>query len=302
MNKKLIIYPSWESRSYGGFLRDLENIKITDVILVRNDTHHCEKSKIQIEQIEKKCEEQSISIQYIEINHDAVRNWKNIGEGIDKNVRADDNILIDITTMSRNVVWSILYFLRSKVKNINVVYHQPQSYTKDWISREPEQPMLLFKHSGIYDLGKETTLILITGYDEERTKYMLYKYEPQKVYLLVQEGEQFNNKQRNDEAAHRAVCEDFGLSKDNILSKQIDSYSPDFGFEVVESVIKEENQSNVILASFGPKPSAISAYRCYMQHPEIALCYLPCKDYNIDYCQGIGESLNYTLNFSKEDA
>lgn len=131
---------------------------------------------------------------------------------------------------------------------------------------------------------------------------MLYKYEPQKVYLLVQKGEQFNNKQRNDEVVHRGVCEDFGLNRDNIISKQIDTYAPDFGFKIVESVIKEEKQSNVILASFGPKPSAIATYRCYMQHPEIALCYLPCKDYNIDYCQGIGESLNYTLNFSKENA
>lgn len=142
---------------------------------------------------------------------------------------------------------------------------------------------------------------LVTGFDEDRTKYMLYKYEPQKVYLLVQEGEQFNNKQRNNESAHRLVCEDFGLNKENIISKQIDSYSPDFGFEVIESVINEENQSNIILASFGPKPSAIAAYRCYMKHSEIALCYLPCKDYNVDYCQGIGESLSYTLEFPKED-
>ena len=302
MKNILILYPSWESRSYSGFLRDLKKSSFSDSIIVRNATHHCEEAKKQIEEICKKCTENSINISYLDIDNDVANNWRIIEEKIGEFVDKEDKISIDITTMSRNIVWSLLYFLRAKVKDVDIFYHKPETYNNDWISREPEQPRLLFKHSGIYDLAKRTTLILVTGFDEDRTKYMLYKYEPQKVYLLVQEGEQFNNKQRNDEATHRAVCEDFGLSKDNILSKQIDSYSPDFGFEVVESVIKEENQSNVILASFGPKPSAISAYRCYMQHPEIALCYLPCKDYNIDYCQGIGESLNYTLNFPKEDA
>ena len=187
-----------------------------------------------------------------------------------------------------------------KIKNVDVVYHQPEAYKNDWISREPEQPRLLLKHSGIYDLSQKTTLILVTGFDEERTKYMLYKYEPQKVYLLVQDGEQFDNLQRNNEDIHRIVCEDFGLNKDSIISRSINSYSQDFGFNTIESVIEEEHLSNIILASFGPKPSAVAAYRCYMRHPEIALCYLPCKEYNIDYCQGIGESVSYTLDFPTE--
>lgn len=301
MKTILILYPSWESRSYSGFLRDIKKSSFSHSIIIRNATHHCEETQKQNEEICKICSKSHIAISYLDIDGDVANNWRIIEGEIGTFVDKEDKISIDITTMSRNIVWSLLYFLRAKVKNVDIVYHKPEAYNNDWISREPEQPRLLFKHSGIYDLAKRTTLILVTGFDEDRTKYMLYKYEPQKVYLLVQEGEQFNNKKRNDEAVHRSVCEDFGLSKDNILSKRIDSYSPDFGFEVVESVIKEENLSNIILTSFGPKPSAIAAYRCYMQHPEIALCYLPCKDYNINYCQGIGDSLYYTLGFPIKD-
>lgn len=300
MKNILILYPSWESRSCSGFLRDIEKYSFSHCIIVRNATHHCNEAQKNVEEICQKCTENRINISYLDIDGDVANNWRIIEGGIGTFVDKEDKISIDITTMSRNIVWSLLYFLKAKVKNVDIVYHKPETYNNDWISREPEQPRLLFKHSGIYDLAKRTTLILVTGFDEDRTKYMLYKYEPQKVYLLVQEGEQFDNKQRNDESAHRLVCEDFGLNKENIISKQIDSYSPDFGFEVLESVVQKENQSNIILTSFGPKPSAIAAYRCYMQHPEIALCYLPCKDYNIDYCQGIGDSLSYTFKFPTE--
>jgi len=300
MKNILILYPSWESRSYRGFLRDLEKSCFSHSIIVHNATHHCEETQKQVTEICKKCRENRIDVSYLDINGDAANNWRNIEDKITSFIDKEDKISIDITTMSRNIVWSLLYFLKAKVKNVDIVYHKPETYNNDWISREPEQPRLLFKHSGIYDLAKRTTLVLVTGFDEERTKYMLYKYEPQKVYLLVQDGEQFNNKERNNEDIHRLVCEDFGLNKDNIITKSINSYSSDFGYETIESVIQEEHLSNIILASFGPKPSAIAAYKCYMEHPEIALCYLPCKDYNLDYCQGIGDSVSYTLNFPEE--
>lgn len=302
MKNILILYPSWESRSYDGFLRDLEKSSYTNCIIIRNETHHCEQAQKQVDEINKKCAENHICTSYLDIDNDVTNNWRIIEEKINTFVNNEDKIFLDITTMSRNIVWSLLYFLKAKVRTVDIIYHTPETYNNDWISREPEQPRLLFKHSGIYDLAKKTALVIVTGFDEERTKYMLYKYEPQKVYLLVQDGEQFNNKERNNESIHRLVCEDFGLNKDCIISKSINSYSSDFGFDTLESVIQEESLSNIILASFGPKPSAVAAYRCHMQHPEIALCYLPCKDYNIDYCQGIGSSVSYTLIFPIENA
>ena len=157
------------------------------------------------------------------------------------------------------------------------------------------------KHSGIYDLGKETTLIMITGFDEERTKYLLYKFEPKKVYLLVQSGQQYDNLDRNNVMIHTNICREFGLKEEDIISNHINAYSDDLGYNAINNAINAEIDSNIILASFGPKPSAVAAYRCYMQHPEIALCYLPCNEYNPKYCQGIGDSVSYTLDFPNEN-
>lgn len=301
MKKKLIIYPSWEERSSKGFLKDIQD-SFSEVILIRNSATHCEAFKEQLSQIELACQKRSITINYIDICNDAIRNWQELEKAIHTWIDINDYVFIDITTMSRNIVWTILYFLRAKKQKVDIVYHRPQTYATDWISREPNQPRLLLKHSGIYDLGKETTLIIITGFDEERTKYLLYKFAPQKVYLLIQSGRQFGNSERNNVMMHTNICREFGLKKEDIISTNIDAYSDDLGFSTIESTIKAEKGSNVILVSFGPKPSAVAAYRCYMQHPEIALCYLPCNEYNPKYCQGIGDSLSYSLIFPKEKA
>lgn len=300
MKKKLIIYPSWEERSSKGFLRDYSEHPFSEVLLIRNSMNHCELFEEQLTQIENICKEKSIKIHYVDICNDSIKNWQALNDAIEIGIGTNDQVILDITTMSRNIVWSILYFLRVKIKEVSIVYHQPNVYTDKWISREPGQPRLLFKHSGIYDLSKEITLLLITGFDEERTRYILQKYEPKRVYLLVQTGEQFNNFNRNNVDVHRKICREFGMYEDDIVSQMIDAYSADLGYSTIESIVRSEENSNIILASFGPKPSAVSAYRCYMQHPEIALCYLPCKDYNIDYCQGIGESVSYTLDFPAE--
>lgn len=61
-----------------------------------------------------------------------------------------------------------------------------------------------------------------------------------------------------------------------------------------------KGKANFILTSLGPKLSAISAYQCYLEHPEIALSYLPCKEYNVDYCHGIGDRFSKTIQFDNK--
>ena len=52
---------------------------------------------------------------------------------------------------------------------------------------------------------------------------------------------------------------------------------------VINENLRSLSDYNVILTSFGPKLSSIGVYMAYLNHPEIALCYVPCKEYNINY-------------------
>ncbi|MFQ8971721.1 MAG: hypothetical protein ACLR6V_02625 [Bacteroides uniformis] len=211
----------------------------------------------------------------------------------------EDNVFLDITTMSRNIIWASLFFFREAFKQITIIYHKPNSYSDTWISKEPETPRLLFKHSGIIELGLPTYLIIITGYDPERTRQVLGYYEPQKVFLVIQTGNQLNNNIKNTKELHLSACDNVGIS--DIEIKSIDSYDNNFGFDSINNIIMaNKGKANFILTSLGPKLSAISAYQCYLEHPEIALSYLPCKEYNVDYCHGIGDRFSKTIQFDNK--
>ena len=51
------------------------------------------------------------------------------------------------------------------------------------------------------------------------------------------------------------------------------------------------------VSSLGPKLSAISVYKTFLKHPEIALTYIPCREYNENYCEGIGDSYESEMQF-----
>jgi hypothetical protein len=52
-----------------------------------------------------------------------------------------------------------------------------------------------------------------------------------------------------------------------------------------------------VVSSLGPKLSAISVYKTFLKHPEIALTYIPCREYNENYCEGIGDSYESEMQF-----
>lgn len=79
---------------------------------------------------------------------------------------------------------------------------------------------------------------------------------------------------------------------------EIDCYSEDWEYSVIEKVISENLESfNIVVSSLGLKLSAVSVYKTFIKHPEIALTYIPCREYNVNYCEGIGDSFEGCIRF-----
>lgn len=198
------------------------------------------------------------------------------------------NILIDISTMPRDTILNLLLLLDGKENTISYVYHKPESYSADWLSRDPGRPRLLFRQSGVTKLGCQTVLLVITGFDAERTEQLISTFEPKQTLLGIQIGAQFENARKNLEK-HRGVPRG-GSSPVKVF--EVDAYSHDHGMAAIlnqiEPLIEEHN---VILSSLGPKPSAIALYQARRRFPQIALAYTPSNDFNVNYSKGIGSSL-----------
>lgn len=296
MKHTLIVYPSWEERSALGVLIDLQRYSVDEIILILNKSEKYESAvNCQLIKIQTYCEQEKVAVQRMELLGDSMEKWQIICSLIQR-LDSQKPILLDITTMSRNLLWSILHFLDDTPNPIDIIYHQPSNYAKDWVSREPEQPRLLFKHSGIMDIGRPTCLIIMTGFDVERTRQIVARYEPRKVILMLQSGTQFDNDSRNVAEEHIKSCVHMGVSEQNIEIVYINSYEDDWGYSILNlSYEKVSVDYNVIVASFGPKLGAVTCYQLNRFNPKVGLCYLPSKEYNIEYCNGINDT--YVMHY-----
>jgi hypothetical protein len=235
--------------------------------------------------MEELCKNKEIHCEHISIPEFDVKKWHKLDNFV-KNINLDVNIYLDITTMPRNVIWMLMFFIKQRYKKITAIFHIPEDYCKEWLSKDPGIPQLLFKHSGIVEFEKKTTLFVLAGYDEDRVIQLINYYEPQKVII------------RECNSRQNSPANKWKYSLTNPVIREIEQCDNTWGYEVIENEIKQIlKESNLIVASLGPKTGAISVYQCFTKYPQIALSYVPCKEFNEHYSKGYKETLTKEISF-----
>jgi hypothetical protein len=110
-----------------------------------------------------RCETRKISL------FSPVGTWRTLREDLTSQVVAATEVTVDITTMPRDVIWIAFSFLHDLGCIVNYVYHKPEKYDSDWLSRDPDRPRLVYKLSGEALFGLPTTMMILTGFDVRRT-------------------------------------------------------------------------------------------------------------------------------------
>lgn len=196
--------------------------------------------------------------------------------------------MVDFTTMPRETLWGALSILRDQRRATSYVYHTPKDYHAEWLSQNPGRPRLVYKLSGIATLGRQTCLIISTGFDPERTRQLMWFYEPRRVLLGFQTGEQFQNQQKNIERHREALREEY--REFEVQEFELDAYAEDREASLMKQVTEFRDNHNIVMTSLGPKLGAIAHFRVQTQCPEAAMCYTPSNEFNVDYSKGIDRS------------
>ena len=217
------------------------------------------------------------------------KTWRLLGGDLGPTSDGGRDVLLDLTTMPREVIWSALFWLEASLATVYYVYNQPLDYGGGWLARDPDDPRLMFKLSGELELGRPTALVAVTGFDSDRCRQAIEFYEPAKILLASQRGNQYDNSNRN-------ICPNFnsgGVLQEHI---EIDAFSGEHGYaslrRAVDGLVRNYN---VILCSFGPKPSGIALFRLQREYSQAALAYIGCKEYNQDYSTGLGDVVEGTV-------
>lgn len=276
----LITVLGWEDRFRLGTDVILNKFNIKKIILITfSDYLNMPNMNTHNSFLTNKANELNIEIEPIELEYsNSILNWK-ILDNYFNTSKLTNNLLLNITTIPRETIWMLLFFIKQQVNSICYIYFKPQEYGQEWLTKNHKNPRLLFKHSGLFELDKKLALFIITGFDEKRLNSLIEFYEPNKIVYFTQSGNQFSNNIRNTSAnlESRIQCEKI----------EIDNYDIESAIEVLRVEIENNQNYNIILDSQGPKPSSLSTYKNYiLSNKRVALAYVPVRDFSTAYSKG----------------
>lgn len=212
--------------------------------------------------------------------------WRTIERTLAAVATDSSDILVDITTMPREAIWAVFFWLEHSRRPISYAYHRPSSYSPGWLARDPDIPRIAFKLSGISKIGKPTALLIVTGYDVDRTTQAIEFFQPAHTVLACQGGEQYASVERNM-GAHGYLSR---MASVEVVG--VDAFNKDHGFSEMKKVVEElAKKNNVMMFSFGPKPTAVALYRIQKTVESSALGFIHCKEYSEEYSKGISETI-----------
>ena len=289
----LIAMVSWEDRFLGGLRRLLEERRPAEVILCWYD-HKESRTTPYRDTAMRLCRDATCDVEGLRLRYgDPVDSWRTIRERVARMNGEREEVIIDISTMAREAIWAFLLLLDQQSVSGSYAYHRPRGYG-EWLSRDPGEPRLVLKLGGEMKFGRETVVVVVTGFDRERTEQVVRVFDPAVIELAVQSGRQFGNSERN--ATELKGLLQAGRDPDTVKSFSMDAYLDDHGFAMIaDRVARYVGSKNVIMASLGPKLSAVALYRVQRKFRSTGLVYAPSREYNEEYSTGIGNVVGGNL-------
>ena len=272
-----ITFTSWEERFLKSFEKDTSENNFEKIILLSFDNaHHKEKQQVFINEIQ--VSKPSVEIIYLTFSDD-IKIWKQLKNELFTNESNNfGKVLLNISTMPRNIIYYLLHFLDLKNIQYTSIYYKALVHSER-LTENPLKPSLILQHSGIFELEKPTLLTACVGYDEKRVFQLYNHFEPKEVILLM-------------ETEHKSKVNldtkfDFSLIPNHIV-EDISSFIPHDIYKKLEIIYNQKASSyNILLCSLGPKLSTMEFFKFQKVHIECGLIYIGSKDYCKDYSSGI---------------
>jgi hypothetical protein len=278
----LLAVASWEDRFFEGIQCTLESTSVHAACILFSREFNRETAAVRNRLLEV-LNQQKIESTECEFEFCAAdKTWHQISAYVRKTIQPRSRVLFDISTSPREIIWFVLHHLQKLQCSVSFIYYPPEKYG-NWLSRDADEPRLIFHRSGVAFPDRKTAIFAVTGFDADRVAQLVNRYEPAKLILAVQSGDSFDTMQRNA-SIHRQHFE----NNPSVDFFEIDAYG-DFNrmYKALEAqLVPLLEDYNILATSLGPKPSAVALFLLSQNYPDVGLVYTPSQEYALDYSKG----------------
>jgi hypothetical protein len=286
----VVAVAGWEERFKAGLRLDLESNAPSELVILTFE-EYLRPTEGPRSEVSGFAKGSGVNYTEVRVKREPLALWTKMRETFSGGHWANRHVLVDISTMPREVIWWTFSSLRAAQAHVSYIYYKPREYSSSWLTRDTARPRLVYQHSGVSELGKDTCLLILTGFDADRAGQLIQFFEPRRVLMGLQSGAQFENQVRNVERAKQLL-----KGKAGLRCFDLDAYSADHGLRAIKDALSEELAVfNVVAASLGPKLSAVALYRLQREHQKVALAYVPSRQFSMAYSFGIGDPFGGVL-------
>jgi len=193
-------------------------------------------------------------------------------------------VTIDCTTFNREALIVCLAMLYSQCPNARVraAYVSPKLHGT-WLSRGYRKVRSIVGFSGVQQASRPTVLIVLSGFEGDRTVKLIEEYEPSQVMLGFGDPPTIPSFLERNLTEHKLV-----LSRTDVKDFRFPADSISDCTVALEGLIQPLLQSsNVVIAPMCTKLSTLAVFNVAERHREIQLAYCLPGEYNYsDYSTG----------------
>lgn len=197
------------------------------------------------------------------------------------------NLVIDVTTFTREVLLILFKALHNKLFlnkfKIFLVYTPAENYPCDWLTKGVRYIRSIFGYSGMISPSKKLMLVILNGFENERTEEIINSFEPNAIVLGTPPHEDSINNQLSDRGK---------INFEEIKYKYQSNIIEEFEFSCVELektidavekiIVKYEDEYNIVLSPLNNKVSTIALAFVALKNENVQICYASANQYNIN--------------------
>lgn len=215
-------------------------------------------------------------------------------------------VVIDITTFTREVLLILVKTISLKMFidffDVVLIYTPAESYSSDngsfWLTKGVRDIRSVLGYSGMSSPSKKLLLVVLNGFEEERTNEIIEAFEPNMLVI----GKPSKSSSINDK------LNNISLEKYNYIKEKYQSIiSDEFEFSCynilettskIDSIIENyQTDYNIVIAPLNNKISTLAVALSALKNECVQICYASANQYNIEsYSQKSDYFLLYNFN------